>query len=300
MGGPGSEREVSLRSAANVAAGLRAAGALVTEVDVRGDDFILPVGTELAFNVIHGTYGEDGALPRELERRGVAYTGEGVEISRLAFDKILSKNAFVAAGVPTPRSEIIHPGERPALGAPCVVKPPREGSSVGVHLCHNEQEITAALLDVARFGQDILVEELIAGAELTVGILGDEALPIIQIDGNYDYAHKYPWSVAGQAARAAGAAHVETLHLCPAPLPPEVTQRVQKAALAAHRALGCRTYSRVDLMLEAATGKPFVLEANTIPGMTESSLLPEAAKTAGIELPHLLKRMVTLSRQARP
>lgn len=288
-GGPGSEREVSLRSGEAVSRALVTAGARVTDVDVRGPDFALPAEVRLAFNMIHGTFGEDGQLQEILDARGVRYTGEGAAASRVAFDKILSKERFAANGVATPGYEVIRAGERPTLPLPLVVKAPRQGSSVGVYLVRTPGELDAALADVAQHGDDILIEQLITGQELTVGVLGDLALPIIMIrpkEGFYDYKNKYPWS------NPAGAAD----HFCPAPLPPGWTARVQALALAAHRALGLETYSRVDVLL-SADGEPFVLEANTIPGMTESSLLPEAARAAGIGMPQLCERIALLSLQ---
>jgi D-alanine-D-alanine ligase len=298
-GGPGHEREVCLASGANVARGLRDAGAVVTEIDAKDDGFALPAETELAFIMIHGTWGEDGRLQSELERRGVPYTGEGVEGSRTAFDKILTKRALDAAGLKTPRWEVIRAGQTPNLPAPLVIKAPKQGSSVGVYLCHTPGEIASALEKVVAYDDEILVEELIDGTELTVGILGDLALPIIMIKGSYDYERKYPWSDAAKKAKLANPQQEEALHLCPAPLPPEQTRLVQELSLAAHRALGLQTYSRVDLMLDAK-GDAWVLEANTIPGMTESSLLPEAALAAGITLPELVTRIAQLSSSARP
>lgn len=288
QGGPGSEREVSLRSGASVIAGLRAAGAgEVVAVDVQDEHFELPPDIDLAFNMIHGTLGEDGRLQEILDARGVPFTGEGLAGSRLAFDKILSKERFVAHGVQTPAYETLRAGEKPAMALPYVVKAPRQGSSVGVYLCRTPEEAASALREVAQFGDDILVENLVTGAELTVGVLGTEALPIIMIrpkQGFYDYKNKYPWS------NPAGAAE----HFCPAPISQELTARIQALALAAHRALELEVYSRVDVLLTAG-GEPYVLELNTIPGMTESSLLPEAARAAGIEMPQLLERIAELS-----
>lgn len=298
-GGPGTEREVCFASSTNVARGLRDAGAVVTEVDAKSNDFVLPAGTELAFIMIHGTWGEDGDLQAELERRGVPYTGEGVEGSRVAFDKILTKRALDAAGIRTPRWEMIRAGERPRMPAPLVIKAPKQGSSVGVYLCRTPEEIPSALAKVVEYDQEILVEELIDGTELTVGVLGDRALPIIMIKGSYDYERKYPWSESAKKAKLANPQQEEALHFCPAPLPAEQTRMVQDLALAAHRALGLQTYSRVDLMLDAQ-GSAWVLEANTIPGMTVSSLLPEAALAAGITLPELVTTIARLSASARP
>ncbi len=273
MGGPGSEREVSLATGAGVAKALRSLGAEVTEVDVRDDNFELPRDVELAFIAIHGTFGEDGQVQEILEKRGVPYTGEGVEGSRIAFDKILSKEKFDAAGVTTPAWEIIKKGERPTMALPFVIKAPRQGSTVGVYIVKNEKELTQALADAAEYDERLLVEKFIPARELTIGVLGDQALPIIEIiakDGFYDFAEKYPF-LNPNAAAGSGAQHV-----CPAEIPPELTREIQDLALRAHRSLGLRVYSRVDVMLPE-TGAPTVLELNTIPGMTPTSLLPEAA-----------------------
>ncbi|MDP9292518.1 MAG: D-alanine--D-alanine ligase, partial [Verrucomicrobiota bacterium] len=180
-GGPGSERAVSLASAAGVAKALLELGATVVDVDVQNADFVLPDGVDIAFNVIHGTFGEDGQVQQILEDRGVPYTGEGVAESQLAFDKIASKERFVGGGVPTPAFEILNEGARPSLPLPYVVKAPREGSSVGVYIVHAPDEVEAALRGAAEYDSTTLVEAFIEGKELTVGILGDRALPIIEI-----------------------------------------------------------------------------------------------------------------------
>ena len=285
-GGPGSERDVSLRSGASVASSLRAAGALVEEIEVEGTEVAVPEGTELVFNLIHGTFGEDGELQSLLEKRGIAYTGEGSLQSRVAFDKILTKQAFVRAGVPTPRFEILRKGELPSLPLPVVIKAPRQGSSVGVHLVHRPEEIAPSLEDCLLHGEEILVEELVEGRELTVGILGDEALPVVEIRplaGFYDYTNKY----------TKGA----TEYLVPALLSVAETKAVQAAALAAKRALDLSVYSRVDVLFSAAG--PTVLEINTIPGMTETSLLPKAAAASGLDFSALCCRIASLSLAAR-
>ena len=290
MGGPGSERRVSLASGAGVAEALRSLEAEVTEVDVVGTEVDLPAGMEVVFNVIHGTFGEDGQLQRLLENQGIPYTGAGSVSSELAFDKLPSKRRFVERGVPTPEYQIIALPAKDSdvkLALPVCIKPPREGSSVGVHLVHDAAQLQAALDDCARYGAEALVESLIVGKELTVGILGGTALPVIHIqprDGFYDINNKYPWM-----NNSGG-----TDYFCPADLSPETTRRVQAAALAAHDALGVEVYSRVDVLLDAAEN-PFVLEVNTIPGMTSSSLLPKAARAVGIEYPQLCARILELS-----
>ena len=285
-GGPGSERDVSLRSGASVASALRSIGADVTEIEVIGTEVEIPSGTELVFNLIHGTFGEDGDLQALLEERGIPYTGEGVKESRVAFDKILTKQALTRAGVPTPRSEILKSREKPTLSLPIVIKAPCQGSSVGVHLIHEASAIDPALADCLQHGEEILVEELVEGRELTVGVLGDQVLPVVEIKplaGFYDYTNKY----------TKGA----TEYLVPAPLTEEETAAVQSVALAAVKALGLRVYSRVDVLL--GRGGPTVLEINTIPGMTETSLLPKAAAASGLDFSTLCCRIAALSLSAR-
>ena len=285
LGGPGPEREVSLRSGAAVARALRSLGALVQEIDVKDSSLSLPKSIDLAYNMIHGTFGEDGQIQQILERQGIPYTGEGVAGSQLAFDKILSKRAFDEHGVPTGRWHVIAAGQKPRFEVPFVVKSPRQGSSVGVHIIKDFADLDAALEDCFRFGETVIVEEFFSGRELTVGILGDVALPIIEIvprEGFYDYQHKY----------TKGASE----YFVPAPIGDEATQAVRYAALAAKRALGLEIYSRVDVIL-ASDGRLNVLEINTIPGMTETSLLPKAAAAAGLDFPTLCERIAALSMQ---
>jgi len=290
MGGPGSERDVSLATGQGVSRALRSLGAEVAEIDVRDENFQLPSDVDLAFLTIHGTFGEDGQLQRILERRGIAYTGEGVEGSRTAFDKIRSKEKFREHGVTTPLWEVIHPGQRPTIPLPIVVKPPREGSTVGVVIVKNEAEIESAISEAANYGRELLVEQFVPGRELTIGILGDEALPIIEIipkGGFYDFTNKYPFL----NPQAGGGAE----HVCPAKIDAEKTKEIQELALRAFRAAGLQVYGRVDVIL-SESGEPFILEINNIPGMTEASLLPEAAAVAGISYIDLCARIIALSR----
>jgi D-alanine-D-alanine ligase len=283
MGGPGAERAVSLNSGAAVAKALRSLGANVTEIDVHGPDFELPAGTDLAFNIIHGTFGEDGQLQALLDARGIAYTGEGEVGSRLAFDKIASKQRFVAAGVPTAKWEIVAKGDAPTLPLPFVAKPPREGSSVGVHIVQDTVALDAALEDCFARDTEVLVEEFVQGKELTVGVVGDEAFPVVEIVPKvdfYSYENKYTKGASD--------------YFCPARLDEETTARVQEAALVAHRSLGLEVYSRVDVLLDAQ-GNPYVLEVNTIPGMTETSLLPKGAAAVGVSFAQLCERIAALS-----
>lgn len=276
-----------------VAKALRSLGAEVSEVDVKGPDFELPPGIELAFLALHGTFGEDGQVQRILEEREMPYTGEGVSESELAFNKIRSKEAFQQHGVATPYWQIISLGQRPTIPIPFVIKAPRQGSTVGVHIIRNEREIDAAIADASTYDRELLVERFIAGRELTIGILGDRALPILEIipkGGFYDFTNKYPFLNPS----AGGAAE----HVCPAKIPDELTRAIQDLALQAHRALGLKVYSRVDVML-SVENEPSVLEVNTIPGMTEASLLPEAAAAVGISYPELCSRIIELSARRR-
>lgn len=290
MGGPGSERAVSIATGTGAAKALRSLGVDVDEIDVKGPDFELPAEIELAFLTIHGTFGEDGQLQRILEERGIAYTGEGVEGSELAFDKIRSKDAFRREGVTTPYWQVVTLGQRPTIPIPFVIKAPRQGSTVGVYIIKSGQEVDAAMADVSQYDREVLVEKFIPGRELTIGILGDQALPVLEIipkGGVYDFTNKYPFLNPG----AGGGAE----HVCPAKIPEEQTRAIQDLALRAHRALGLEVYSRVDILLPEE-GEPTVLEVNTIPGMTEASLLPEAAAAAGIGYAQLCARIIELSR----
>src|SRR5262245_28764986 len=289
MGGPGSERDVSLATGRGVAKALRSLGAEVVEVDVRDENFQLPNDVDLAFVTIHGTFGEDGQLQKILEDRGVRYTGDGVEGSRNAFDKILSKQKFLEHKVATPESEVIDAGRRPKMSVPLVVKPARQGSTVGVVIVRNESELDGAMKEAAKYDRKLLVEKFVTGRELTIGILGDQALPIIEIipkGGFYDFNTKYPFlnPTAGASAQ----------HVCPAKIDATLTKKIQELALQAFRALGLMVYARIDVIL-SDTGEPFVLEANTIPGMTETSLLPEAAAVVGISYADLCAQIIALS-----
>jgi D-alanine-D-alanine ligase len=290
MGGPGSEREVSLATGRGVAKALRSLGAQVVEVDVRDEDFPLPADVDLAFLTIHGTFGEDGRLQRILEQRGVAYTGDGVAASETAIDKIRSKEEFRAHRVATPPWEVIQPSQRPGLSLPIVVKPPREGSTVGVVIVKNERELESAVREAANYDRELLVEKFVPGRELTIGVLGEQALPILEIipkGGFYDFNNKYPFL----NPQAGGGAE----HVCPANINPAKTREIQELALRAFRAVGLEVYGRVDVIL-SENEEPLVLEINTIPGMTEASLLPEAAAAAGIGYVDLCRRIIELSR----
>jgi D-alanine-D-alanine ligase len=295
MGGPGSERQVSLASGNAVLEALLSIGLDAVPVDITGTDIKLPEGTGLCFNLIHGTFGEDGQLQEILDARGIPYTGARAKTSRIAFDKSLAKQAFLAAGVPTPRSEIIDCANGPVLPsfpAPFVVKPPREGSSVGIEIVKTQAEAEVAIAKASQHSKDLLIEEFISGSELTVPVIDGVAYPVIHIippEGVYDMATKYPW-LSGKATGSQ--------YICPADLDLETTMAVQAAAVAAHNALNLEVYSRVDVMLDSEN-RPYVLEANTIPGMTATSLLPKSAAAAGLPFPDLCKLIAELSLKAQ-
>lgn len=290
LGGPSAEREVSLKSGQAAAAALRTLGHRVTQVDPRPGRLSLPPDTDVAFLALHGTYGEDGSVQAELEALGVPYTGSGVEASRLAFDKARTKDRCRAAGVPTARSVLIDSATAPwpeGWEPPLVLKPVRQGSSVGLQFVERREDWPRRLAEALNYDAEVLVEEKIAGREVTVGVLEDKALPLVEVRpkaGTYDYRHKY----------TPGA----TDYLCPAPFDGATTQRLQAAGLAAFRAVGARDFGRVDVMVRP-NGEPVVLEVNTLPGLTETSLLPKAAAAAGLSYAALCQRMVELACRRR-
>jgi len=290
MGGPGSERDVSLATGRGVSKALRSLGAEVVDVDVRDEKFVLPKDVDFAFITIHGTFGEDGELQKILEERGVPYTGDGVEASRAAFDKVLSKEKFREHNVVTPEWEVVEVGRRPTISVPLVVKAPRQGSTVGVVIVKDASELDSAMAEAGKYDRTLLIEKFVPGRELTIGVLGDQALPILEIipkGGFYDFNNKYPFL----NPQAGGGAE----HVCPAKIDPAKTKQIQEQALDAFRSLGLVVYGRVDILL-SDSGDTFVLEVNNIPGMTEASLLPEAAAAAGISYVDLCARIIALSR----
>ena len=284
LGGPSAEREVSLRSGAGVVKALRSLGHTVVELDPQTPDWILPPDTEVVcLAPLHGTYGEDGQVQKQLEKLGVLFTGCCSASSRIAFDKILTKQKCLKAGVPTARFVVVSSEKAPLpkhLQLPLVVKPVRQGSSVGLQFVERAEDWQNALAEALKFDSEVLVEEKIAGRETTVGILDGMALPIVEVRpkaGAYDYKNKY----------TAGC----TEYFCPAEFDAATTEKIQAAALGAFRAIGGRDYARVDVMVRD-NDEPVVLEVNTLPGMTETSLLPKAAAAAGINYEELCQRMI--------
>jgi len=280
MGGPSEEREVSLRSGRAIADGLRRAGYAVREVDVINHAFSLPPGCDAAFVALHGEFGEDGQVQDLLTRRGIPFPGARARASRQAFDKVCAKHILMKNGISTPAFEVVRRGQPRVLPLPVFVKPVRQGSSFGCHKVAAEADWPAALADALSYNGEAVVERFIDGRELTVGFVDDEVLPVIEIraPGNtYDYRAKYTQGL--------------TEYRVPAPLTAEDAARCQALARAAYRALEGRGLGRVDLRMDAAGGL-FVLELNTIPGFTETSLLPKAAQAAGYSFPALCDRIL--------
>jgi D-alanine-D-alanine ligase len=286
LGGPSAEREVSQRSGAAVAKALRSLSHQVFELDPMTPNWNLPAKTEVVFLALHGTYGEDGTVQKQLDALGVPYTGCDAESSRIAFDKVLTKQLCIKAGVPTARFLTAKTPEAPFpadLPLPFVVKPTRQGSSVGLQFVDRSEDWLKALADALRFDSEVLVEEKISGREATVGVLDGNPLPVVEVcprNGVYDAHSKYTLGA--------------TEYFCPANFDAATTKRIQAVGLAAFEAVGGRDYGRVDVMVRP-DGSPVVLEVNTLPGMTETSLLPKAAAAAGIDFAGLCQRMVELA-----
>lgn len=290
MGGASSEADISLLSGRAVLGALREAGydAAPVELDRTTNAFALPAGTEAAFIAVHGAFGEDGGVQAALDATGVPYTGSGAEASRVSFDKFLSRAAFAAAGVPIPAGYALAAGEdegdAPRLPLPVVVKPPRQGSSVGVSIVRRPEEWRPAVAEARRFDAEVLVEDYVPGREWSVAIVDDEALPPMEIrpkSGWYDWRNKYD-DDAG------------TAYLFPEDDPAEdraLLAEAKSVALAAYRAVGGRGVGRVDMRI-APDGKIFVLENNSIPGCTSHSILPKSAAKAGIPFPALCARIL--------
>jgi D-alanine-D-alanine ligase len=293
LGGVSNERAVSLVSGGSVAEALERLGLAVRRIDV-GPDFrergrAQLAGAGLAFVVLHGEFGEDGQVQALLEAWGVPYTGSGPAASSLAMDKNASKRRFLDAGVATPRWVVCGKDDAAdraveELGLPLVIKPSRSGSSIGVSIVRGAGDIGTAVTEAARHDSCVIAEEFIAGRELTVGVLGGRALPAIELvtrRGFYDYEAKY--------SDGAG-----TEYVCPVAIAGG-EQAVRDLALAAHQALGCRHFSRVDIMLRGSNETPFVLEVNTIPGFTGHSLLPKAAAAAGMGFGDLCREIAVMA-----
>lgn len=289
MGGLSREREISLKTGKAIAEALMRKGYRVRSIDVGRDiaEVLIRERIECAFVALHGRGGEDGTLQGMLELMGIPYTGSGVLASALAMDKVMAKKVFLCEGIPTPPFEVVKGGdvgkrERVAisLSPPVVVKPSREGSTIGITVVRTNEELPPALETAKVYDDEILIESFIKGKEVTVAVLDELPLPIIEIapkSGFYDYRSKYTKG--------------ETEYILPARLSREKYLLSQEVALKAYRALGCSGCARVDLMVDEE-GNPYVIDVNTMPGMTETSLVPKAASYAGISFEDLAERIL--------
>ena len=299
LGGRSGEREISLMSGNGVLDALLSKG-----VDAHAFDPGLRCPTELAkekfdrvFISLHGRYGEDGTIQGLLDLLNLPYTGSGVLASALSIDKIVTKQVWISNGLATPEfEELTATSDWNAvvkhLGLPLIVKPAHEGSSLGLTKVKSVDELPAAYELAARLDKKVIAETCIVGDELTCPLVGQgntaEALPVIKIippQANYDFHHKYFSN--------------ETQYLCPTDLAPEVNERIQELALASYKVLGCRTWGRADVMLDQKTGKPYLLEMNTSPGMTSHSLVPMAAKAAGVSYADLVLWLLNQTMQQK-
>jgi D-alanine-D-alanine ligase len=289
MGGLSREREISLKTGKAILKALIEKGYTVCPIDVGQDiaEILVKEKIEYAFIALHGRFGEDGTIQGMLELMKIPYTGSGVLASALALHKIMAKRIFICEKIPTPSFEVFQrqeiskdPLRNISLPLPLVVKPAREGSTIGVSIARTGQEIVSALKEAGKYDEEILVEEFMKGKEITVGMLEDIPMPVIEIvpkSGFYDYHSKYTKG--------------ETEYVIPARIPREKYLYAQEVSLKAFRALGCSGCARVDLMTDE-NGDPFVIDVNTMPGMTETSLLPKAASYAGISFEDLVERIL--------
>ena len=300
MGGPSTEAEVSRRSGTAILEALKAKGYNAEGLELNPATFandIKASGAEFVFNALHGKFGEDGIIQGTLEMMGIPYTGSGVMAAAVTMDKVATKRFFMAEGIPTPKAHTYFRYEfkkRDLTGeilqefsVPVVVKASSQGSSIGVVIVEKAEELEAALSEAFKYDREVLVEKFIKGRELTVAVWGNEekqeALPIIEITtvtGRYDYVTKYKVGAS--------------THIIPAPIPEEVTKKVKEIAIRAFAVCGCSGMARVDFML-GEDNQPYAIEVNTIPGMTETSLVPDAGRAAGIEFPELCARILAMA-----
>jgi len=289
MGGLSREREISLRTGKAILKALSEKGYTVIAIDVRDDitEKLVKEKVECAFLALHGRFGEDGAIQGMLELMRIPYTGSGVLASALAMHKIMAKKFFQCEKIPTPAFEAFQKEEikrglqkNISLSLPLVVKPAREGSTLGISIVQRGEELSPALEKAGEYDEEIFVEEFMKGREITVGILEEIPLPVIEIvpkSGFYDYHSKYTKG--------------ETQYILPARIPREKYLYAQEISLRTFRTLGCSGVARVDLMTDE-NENPFVIDVNTMPGMTETSLLPKAASYAGIPFEDLVERIL--------
>ena len=287
FGGDSAEREISIRSGSGVLEALRRQGVDAHAFDpaARPMDDLRREGFQRAFIALHGRYGEDGTVQGALELLRIPYTGSGVMASAVAMDKVFTKRIWGSHGLPTPAFEVVRRGQElrgipDRLGLPLIMKPPHEGSTIGLTKVQGYSDLEEAFALAARYDDQVLVERFVEGREFTVAILGQgeaaRALPVIEIQapgGNYDYQNKYFGN--------------ETRYLCPAPLAPAVEEEMRRLSVDAFRSLDCEGWARVDVMLDR-DDRPWLLEINTSPGMTDHSLVPMAARAVGMSYDDLV------------
>jgi len=290
LGGTSAEREVSLKSGAAVSSALKGLGYNVTDIDVGPDvaEKLLKENIEIAFLALHGGTGEDGSIQGLLEVMGIPYTGSDVLASALAMDKVASKVMFSHYGLKVPPFEVVtDPEAKIGIDLPVVVKPSREGSSVGITIVKEAGELIPALREATSYEGPALVEKFIKGKEIQIGVLGDRAMGGVEVRPKtefYSYEAKY---TAGM-----------TVYVLPPELDKETYERAREAGLQAHQALGCSGASRVDLLI-TEENEIYVLEVNTIPGLTETSLLPKIAGLEEMDFPTLMEEMLRLALQRK-
>lgn len=289
MGGTSAEREISIQTGSGVMRALQELGydAQSLDYDTRFIDGIREIEPDLVFNALHGPGGEDGQIQGILDYLAIPYTGSGVEPCALAMDKHLTKKLCAAEGLPTAAWDLfdLSGGTLPllpgSLDLPLVIKPRFEGSSAGVTIVHTHEQWTQAMIDAAQKYAEILAEEFIPGREFTCGVLGEEALPVVEIIPNRDEFYTY------DAKYAAGG----STHIVPARIDGDLAARLQMLALSVHRLIGLRDYSRTDFIV-SKEGRPYILEINTLPGLTPTSILPDACGAVGISYQALVERLV--------
>lgn len=299
MGGTSTEAEVSRRTGTAILEALKSKGYNAEGLELDPANFAQQIkesNCDIVFNAVHGKYGEDGVLQGTLDLLGIPYTGSGVLASAITMDKAASKRVFAAEGISTPRFKTYYKYEmdrdlaaeiEEEFSLPCVVKASSQGSSIGVHIVEKREELEGALADSFSYNDEVLIEEFVTGRELTVAVWGDaehkEAFPIIEIttnSGRYDYESKY----------TVGASQ----HIIPARISAEDTKKVQDMAIKTVTACGCVGVARVDMML-SDEGVPYVFEVNSVPGMTATSLVPDAGRAMGIEFPELCEHILKLA-----
>jgi D-alanine-D-alanine ligase len=296
MGGASAEREVSLMSGGGVLAALKSQGIDAHAFDPAERDLVelKREGFERCFIALHGRHGEDGTVQGALELLGIPYTGSGVMASAIGIDKVMTKRVWSTFGLPTPRSLTLDAAQQTKerlrtvpddLGLPLIVKAPHEGSSIGVIKVNGYSEMQGAVAEAMKYDSVVLIEEFVSGDELTCPILGNTALPVVKIvapEGKYDYQNKYFTD--------------DVKYLVPSGLPAAEEKEIQRLAVEAFNAIGCRGWARADFMVRGADRKPYLLEINTSPGMTSHSLVPKSAAAAGIGYEALCVQILALAR----